>query len=108
MSKQREGLDLTLEALMDEMRQTLSKLDPEEKVWIHKPPGMPPIISIKPVPGAVPYSPARLIAAAPELLNALEDLVLLAQVVMHENGGYMVDDELADARAAIAKAKGEV
>jgi hypothetical protein len=50
--------------------------------------------------------PARLIAAAPDLLEALEDLVLLAQAVMHENGGYMVDDELSDARAAIAKAKG--
>ena len=50
---------------------------------------------------------ARLIAAAPDLLEALEDLILLAQAVMHENGGYMVDDELSDARAAIAKAKGE-
>ena len=51
---------------------------------------------------------ARLIAAAPDLLEALDDLILLAQAVMHENGGYMVDDELSDARAAIAKAKGEV
>lgn len=50
---------------------------------------------------------ARLIAAAPDLLNALEDLVSLAEVIMRENGEYMVDDELTDARNAIAKAKGE-
>ena len=50
---------------------------------------------------------ARLIAAAPELLEALEDLVRLAEMSMREAGEYMVDDELTNSRAAIAKARGE-
>jgi hypothetical protein len=56
MNKQREELHMALEALMDEMRKSLSKLDPNEMVWIHKPPGMPPIISKEPIPDAIPYS----------------------------------------------------
>ena len=62
MNKQREELDLALEALQNEMRQTISKLDPKEMVWIHQPPGMPPILCKEPVVGAVPVCispPAR-------------------------------------------------
>lgn len=44
---------------------------------------------------------ARLIAAAPDLLVALEDLIALAESIMHGTG------ELADARAAVAKALGQ-
>ena len=69
--------------------------------------GQPAYATIKPETLERMEADARLIAAAPDLLEALEDLILLAQAVMHENGGYMVDDELSDARAAIAKAKGE-
>ena len=54
MSRQREELDSALEALQNEMRQTISKLDPKEMVWIHQPPGMPPILCKEPVVGAVP------------------------------------------------------
>ena len=54
MSKQREELDSALEALQNEMRETISKLDPKEMVWIHQPPGMPPILCKEPVVGAVP------------------------------------------------------
>ena len=54
MSKQREELDSALEALQNEMRETISKLDPNEMVWIHQPPGMPPILCKEPVVGAVP------------------------------------------------------
>lgn len=54
---------------------------------------------------------ARLIAAAPDLLAALEDLVGLAAAAMHDanrDGGEYDDGvELAAARAAIAKARGE-
>lgn len=39
MSKQREELDSALEALQNKMRETISKLDPNEMVWIHQPPG---------------------------------------------------------------------
>ncbi len=50
---------------------------------------------------------ARLIAAAPELVEALEDLVCLAERAMRESDGeWMVDEELRDARAAIAKVRG--
>jgi hypothetical protein len=51
---------------------------------------------------------ARLIAAAPELLEALEDLVCLAERAMRESesGEWMVDEELRDARDAIEKARG--
>ncbi len=49
--------------------------------------------------------------AAPELLEALEDMVALAQDAMlqanRDRGEYDIDLELADARAAIRKAKGE-
>ena len=54
MSKQREELDSALEALQNEMRKTISKLDPNEMVWIHQPPRMPPILCKEPVFGAVP------------------------------------------------------
>ena len=51
---------------------------------------------------------AHVIAAAPDLLEALEDLVGLAEAAMREAnndcGQYDVDDELSEARAAIAKA----
>jgi hypothetical protein len=52
---------------------------------------------------------AHLIAAAPELLEALEDLVCLAERAMRESesGEWMVDEELRDARDAIEKARGE-
>lgn len=50
---------------------------------------------------------ARLIAAAPELLEALEDLASLAEAAMREVGEYDIEAELADARAAIAKATGD-
>ena len=48
---------------------------------------------------------AQLISAAPDLLEALEDLVCLCEFAL--NGEYSVDDELQDARAAIAKARGQ-
>ena len=54
MSRQREELDLALEALQNKMRETISKLDPNEMVWIHQPPRMPPILCKEPVVGAVP------------------------------------------------------
>ena len=54
MSKQREELDAVLEALQNEMRETISKLDPNEMVWIHRPIGMPPIVCKEPVDGAIP------------------------------------------------------
>lgn len=54
---------------------------------------------------------ARLIAAAPELLEALDDLIHLAESAMlranYDGGEYDIDGELSDARAAIAKALGE-
>lgn len=49
-----QKLDSALKALQNEMRQTISKLDPKEMVWIHQPPGMPPILCKEPVVGAVP------------------------------------------------------
>jgi hypothetical protein len=48
---------------------------------------------------------ARLIAAAPDLLDALEDLVSLCKHGL--DGEHDIEAELADARAAIAKARGE-
>ena len=54
---------------------------------------------------------ARLIAAAPELLEALEDMVALAADAMRaaqrDGCEYAIEAELSSARAAIAKAKGE-
>lgn len=54
---------------------------------------------------------ARLIAAAPELLEALGDLMGVAEAAMlranFDGGEYDIEGELADARAAIAKATGE-
>ena len=50
---------------------------------------------------------ARLIAAAPDLLETLKDLVCLAEAAMRESGEYQIEAELKDARAAIAKATGE-
>ena len=53
---------------------------------------------------------ARLIAAAPDLLEALEDLIERAGTSMHQANSdgaeYDVDDELKAAYAAIAKARG--
>ena len=48
---------------------------------------------------------ARLIAAAPELLEALEDLVSLCEAVLPRTE-HITDAELFDARSAIAKATG--
>lgn len=51
---------------------------------------------------------ARLIAAAPELLEALIDCVsLLAFLEPEVRGGYSPDGALSKARAVIAKATGE-
>jgi hypothetical protein len=47
---------------------------------------------------------ARLIAAAPELLEALLNLLPLAESAMKECGQYDIRAELHEARAAIAKA----
>lgn len=53
---------------------------------------------------------ARLIAAAPDLLEALEDMVFLADGAMaaanRDGAEYRPDEELRDAKAAIAKARG--
>ena len=49
---------------------------------------------------------AALIAAAPDLLDALQDLVCLARSAMIEVGEYDIEAELSDANAAIAKAFG--
>lgn len=43
-----------------------------------------------------------------QLVEALEDLVSLAEAAMREGGEYDIEAELADARAAIAKATGGV
>jgi len=53
------------------------------------------------------WAPLALIAAAPELLEALEDLASLAEAAMREVGEYDIEAELTDARAAIAKATGD-
>lgn len=50
----------------------------------------------------------KLLAENDELLEALEDLVSLAEAAMREVGEYDIEAELADARAAIAKATGGV
>jgi hypothetical protein len=51
------------------------------------------------------YGNARLIAAAPELLEALENLVSLCEAGL--NGEYNIEAELAEPRAAITKATGD-
>ncbi len=51
---------------------------------------------------------ARLIAAAPELLEALERAADELKRAQNSNGSQWLVDEEAKARAAIAKAKGEV
>ena len=50
---------------------------------------------------------AQLIAAAPDLLDALEDLIGLAELAMRQAGDFQIDAELQAARAAIAKATGD-
>ena len=47
---------------------------------------------------------ARLIAAAPDLLEELEDMVSLVEYLMNDSYD---NKETAEARAAIAKAKGD-
>ena len=54
LAEPEQKLDSALEALQNKMRETISKLDPNEMVWIHQPPGMPPILCKEPVVGAVP------------------------------------------------------
>lgn len=50
---------------------------------------------------------ARLIAAAPELLDMLERAVRRLEIA-HANGDSIMREWIVDARAIIAKAKGEV
>lgn len=50
---------------------------------------------------------ARLIAAAPELLEALENLLPMAEKFLRNAPSHPDNAMLEDARAAIAKAKGE-
>ena len=62
------------------------------------------------VPGNPPdFANAHLIAAAPDLLEALGEAVSAIEWWQHEHGCChgATDDELNAARAAIAKAKGE-
>jgi hypothetical protein len=89
MNKQREELHIELEALMDEMRQSLLNLDPNEMVWIHQPLGMPPIISREPVLGAVPYSQARKLIAkspctTPSARKPLTDREITSLMIHHD------------------------
>ena len=51
------------------------------------------------------YENARLIAAAPELLEALENLVSLCEAGLNKE--YNIEAELSEPRAAIAKATGD-
>lgn len=70
------------------------------------------IATCNPLMEARGESNASLIAAAPDLLAALEDLVERAGTSMHQANSdgaeYDVDAELKAAYAAIAKAKGGV
>ena len=50
---------------------------------------------------------ARLIAAAPELLEALEAVTRRLEHVLHKNGISALPTDIKNARAAIAKARGE-
>jgi hypothetical protein len=50
---------------------------------------------------------ARLIAAAPRLLTALEELLWSIEAFNGPNGAYCQDVRVFEARAAIAKARGE-
>jgi hypothetical protein len=54
---------------------------------------------------------AHLIAAAPDLYEALSDLIVLASAAMQlanrDGAEFNVDDDLREARAALKKARGE-
>ena len=105
MSKQREELDSALEALQNEMRQTISKLDPKEMVWIHQPPGMPPILCKEPVVGAVPVCatpPARKPLTDEEIKNAL--MVDPAPIYRLMTTGCITGAELNEIMKRVARA----
>lgn len=53
------------------------------------------------------YANARLIAAAPELLSALTDLLRYCSEPIYETTDLLEKDIFKKARAAIAKARGE-
>lgn len=52
---------------------------------------------------------AKLIAAAPDMLAALEDLIKLAKIAMglanRDGADFIIDEALSAARSAVAKAK---
>lgn len=50
---------------------------------------------------------ARLIAAAPDMLAALMEVIALAESAMRETGDFDITSELANARAVVAKALGQ-
>ena len=96
MSKQRDELDSALETLQNEMRETLSKLNPEEMIWLHQPPGMRPILCKEPVAGAVPFYTVSL-ARKPltdEEINSIGDKIANEKLV-----GPVMDFRIRLARA---------
>ena len=68
--------------------------------YVHIPESMSATVRIPLDDKAIAY----IISAAPELLEALEHLLLDYE---HEWGSELVDECYADVRAALAKAKGE-